>query len=257
MTEPVDPNEWQPQYSGPPQYSGQPPTAWQPPVPMTGPMTGPMTAPPQAPPWPQHSDYLPYPPPPPPRSHTRMIVAIVAAAVLVVAGVVAAVLVLRGSDAPAKLAAPSSVAGYDLASGAAADRVQGAIRGMASGIGGSAEKVMNAATIAVYSDQGDLPDLVLIGLTRSEAANVGAPADDTAIVQSMLAGAVSTAASTSFPAGPHGGALRCGVATFGAASETMCAWSDSRTVGVLVSVNPPQVIDRLAQIADEFRDVLD
>ena len=239
MSEPVDPNAvWQQ-----PPYGGPPPT-WQPPVPTAAP-----------PPWQPPGGYLPYPPPPPPspRRHTRLIIAIAVAGVLVVAAVVATVLVLRGGDT--KLAAPQSVAGYDRTTGTAAERVQSAIRGFASGVGGTTADVMNAATIAVYSDQGDVPDLVLVGLTRSQADASGAPSDDGTVVNELLAGAVPGASA--FDAGSHGGVLRCGSATFGAASETMCAWSDSHTVGMLVSISPARPPQELAQVTNQFRDKLD
>ena len=240
MSEPVDPNgPWQQ-----PPYGGPPP-AWQPPVPTAAP-----------PPWQQPGDYLPYPPPPPPapRRHTRLIVAIAVAGVLVVVAVVATVLVLRGGN-DTTLTAPQSVAGYGRTTGAAAERVQSAIRGFASGVGGTTAEVMNASTIAVYSDQGDVPDLVLVGLTRSRADASGAPSDDGTVVNELLAGAVPDAAP--FDAGSHGGVLRCGSATFGAASETMCAWSDSHTVGMLVSISPARPPQELAQVANQFRDKLD
>lgn len=252
MSEPVDPNPpWQPEYSGPPR--------WQPPVPMAppGPQLPPGPQPWQQPAgWQQPGDYLPYPPAPAPaRSHTGLILAVVAAVVVIVGGVVAAVLVLRGSDGPAKVAAPRSVGSYAIATGAGADRVSGAIRGFASGVGGSAAKLMNSATIAVYSDSGDVPDLIFVGLTRSQASDAGAPDGDQPMVAGLLAGAAPN--NQAFDPGSHGGVLRCGSATFGAASESLCAWSDSHTVGMLVSVNPAKATAVLARTANQFRDAVD
>lgn len=246
MSEPVDPNgPWQQ-----PPYGGPPPT-WQPPVPTAAP-----------PPWPQPGDYLPYPPPPPPpprRRRTGLIVAVVAVAVLVAGGAVALVTwLMRGSTPTARLAAPSSVGSFHLLTGPQADGVVKAIRDASPDIaGGAGGNLIKTATIAVYSVNGSDPELIFMGLTRSAATQVGIQGVDDDTVAHKLA--IMAPQNVSYPDGSHGGALRCGIGTMGPVTESICAWADAHTVGMLIvpDTTLSQSPQQLAQVADQFRDLLD
>ncbi len=266
MTEPTDPNARWPQSSpgqpyGGQAYPGRPyPTQPYPTEPYSG------------------DPYRPWPPmqpvagqPPLRRKKTRTtVIAALAAAIVVAGGIVAAVLATGHSNTAGSanagsstsrstnsgmLVAPDTVGPYHVASNSAISRMEGAMRGMAPGMSGSAADFVNHATITVYSEQGDSPSLIFVGTTRDEAAALGgAGVSDQELVDDLFSGALSH--SQPYDSGSRGGALDCGGAAFGAAQETMCAWSDVHTIGVLVSVNPAKAPQQLADTANQFRDKL-
>lgn len=250
MSEPQDPYQGAPHqppnnpYGQPPSYT---PPAYEPP---------PQSAPPPGG-WGgwgggQPGQWYPQQPPPPAPSSGRRTALISAAVVVVlaVAGVGTWLALRKDSSSPKKYGVPASFDGYTQVHGTAADRVDNAIRSMGTSAGGGAAKrIFDAATIGVYShDTGDQP--VLITLIVSTSASGSQGGDD--VTREMLSGAVPD--STTFPSGSHGGSTRCGAATFGVAHETMCAWSDSRASGMLVSVNEAMTVPGLATITQSFRD---
>ena len=276
MTEPVDPN--QPRSYEPPSY--QPPPYQPPPSYHPQPAQQPGSYPPPYPPpygagpqqqyggGPQQQypggwggpdgNWAPLSPPPARRNRTPLIVALVV--VLLVAAGVGAYFVFRSDGGSGKSGstkatnAPGSFAGYTRLDNAAATQVKNSVRQMGQNLGGGAAgQLFAAATIAVYAhDSGDQPVLITLTVPTS-AAGGGKSADD--ITGEMLSGA--TASNTSFPAGSHGGSVRCGLAQFGAVSETMCSWSDDAKSGLLVSVRESLQPRDLATVTNSFRNAVE
>src|SRR5262245_29783395 len=90
---------------------------------------------------------------------------------------------------------------------------------------------------AVYGTAGT-PDVVVFAAKWSSAfAHRAASA---AVDKDAAAGGTAGAGSTdarSFPAGPHGGALRCGHTTRGGQNALLCAWADKSTFGLVLYVS--------------------
>lgn len=260
MSEPQDPNheahrplsqQWSPpsdppaytlppqygpsQYGSPPQYGAQPHYGSSP-----GGWYGP------------DGQWVTQPPTPPSSSGRKT--ALIAAAVVVVlalAGIGAWLAVRKDSSGtPKKYGVPASFGGYSQLHGTTADRVDTAIRSLGNTAGGGAAKrIFDAATIGVYAhNSGDQPVLIALIVPTSVSGSAGGDG----VARELLSGAVPD--STAFPSGSRGGSTRCGTATFGAARETMCGWSDSHASGLLVSVNESMTASGLAAITQTFRD---
>jgi hypothetical protein len=216
-----------------------------------------------------------YPPPPgawpgagagwspaPPPSHRRrnVLIAVAVAVVLVAAGIGIFVAVDSGDDNggggkdDAHPHLPASFAGYSQLHNATADQVEHSMRSVGQNLGGGAAKrIFDAATIGVYAhDSGDVPVLVTLAVPTSAAGSGNSPDE---ITTQILSGA--TQGNQEFPPGSHGGSTRCGLAQFGAVSETMCAWSDERESGVLVSVQESLSPGDLAALTQKFRDAVE
>jgi hypothetical protein len=147
---------------------------------------------------------------------------------------------------------PTAFAGYTRVDGAVADRVKSAMRQMVSSLGGAPGRaVMSSASIGLYShDTGDQPVLITVTMPTPPSA---AGSDD--VVTKMIENA--TPSSEDFPSGRQGGAVRCGLAQYGVTSETMCAWSDAKESGVLVSVRESLSPADLAALTGKFRDAVE
>jgi hypothetical protein len=235
MTEPIDPNGASP--TGP-AYGYRPPP----------PFTPPAEAADQ--PWPMapQTDWAPPPPPPSHRGRNLLIVALV---VLVLAACgVGAYLTFRGS-ATDRLAIPSSFDGYRRLTNGNASRVESAMRSFA---GSSGSKIFASATVGSYArDSGDTPRLIVLVLPTRRIAAASNSSQD--VVQGLLTVVGPSAAG--YPPGPHGGSSECGRTTFGVVEETLCAWSDPATTGVMVSVLAPMTPRRLSRIELDLRDSID
>jgi hypothetical protein len=246
------PQHGQPQY-GPPQYG----------PPQYGP---PQHGPPQygqpqyGPPFASHYGYAPpgwepWLAEPPPRSRTPLIVALVVAALLV-AGAVAVVvgLTTTGTASPGRrIAAPDQVGAYHRLSDTASQTIENAMRDFAAGAGSAATTFFNRATIAAYAlDGGDTPSVIAVMIPTGQLPD-GLAARSA--VDQLLSAAVPN--SSAFPPGAHGGALSCGATQFGVVDETVCAWSDSATTGLVASVNPAQPPGAVAQTVQRLRDLID
>lgn len=269
MTEPLDPNE--PRRFEPPPYE---PPAYQPP---------PVTAPPPAyqpggyqpggyPPAPYPGGPSPYPgaqpvgwagpdgtwtpqPPAPDNRPRTALIVMVVVVVLVLAGVGAFFLLRSDDDGSGPKAAkpPGSFAGYTLLDNSAATRVKKSMIDVGHNMGGTTGRIFDQAAIGVYShDTGDQPVMITVTVPSSVAGSGETP--DT-ITSSLLSGAASS--NESFPAGRHGGSVRCGKAQFGAVSETMCAWSDETRSGMLLSVGESLQPADLATVTEKFRDAVE
>lgn len=256
MGEPIDPNP-QPTYRprpGPPPASYPPPPASYSPPPASY-SPPPTPYPPQGHPY-GFPGYSVPPPPgaPPARSRARRN-AIIAAAVVVVVGAGAGLgwyfTSSGGSSSSHRVKVPAAFDGYTQLTTSAAHQLEATMRSFGDTAGaGAAKRIFDAASIAVYAkDSGDQPVLVALVVPTASTAD-GASADE--ISSGLLQGAISQ--SSVYPSGPHGGVTRCGSTQFGIAAETMCSWSDSRTSGVVVSVNPPVPPTGLAGVSRSFRD---
>lgn len=267
MTGPTDPHAAPPPYGPrpdqppyqPPPY--QPPPAYQPPPgyqapPAFGaqPGTEPSAQYPAAGPgW-----QSPYPPqwPPPQPSHARRNVLIAVAVVVVLAAAgIGSYFAFRGSGSSNRLSLPSSFAGFSQENDATATRVERAIRGFGSGAGGEEKRIFDASTIAVYQKDSDVTTrLIAFALPASKVPRDqgGTPSQ---VTQGLLA--FMGANVPERPAGSHGGSSRCGATSVGAASETACAWSDSSTTGMLVSVGTPLSPGELGSVELALRDQVD
>jgi hypothetical protein len=196
---------------------------------------------------------MPPPPPPPTRSRALRTGLIVGAVVvLAAAGGIGWYLSSSGGGSSAhRVSAPQSFAGYTRLTNSTAKGLESSMRSLGETAGGGAAKrIFDAATIGVYAkNSGDQPVLISLALP-TKAADSSESADE--ITSQLLQGAVTN--GTAYSSGSHGGVTRCGTAQFGAAAETMCAWSDPKTSGVLVSVNPPVSPAALASVSVAFRD---
>ena len=278
MTEPLDPNE--PRRFEPPPYEPPPVTGppSYPPAPQPGSApygagpygSGPYGAAPYgAPPYPGAPAPYPGPQPggwpgpdgpwapaapwtPPPNNQRRNVLIVVAVVIVLVAAGVGAFFLLRDDKGSSAKAAkpPASFAGYTLLDNAAAARVKKAMLDFGHNMGGAAGRIFDAAAIGVYShDTGDQPVLITLTVPTSAAGSGQTP---DSITNQLLSGATSN--SDSFPAGRHGGSVRCGLAQFGSVSETMCAWSDNSKSGLLTSVGESLQPSEVATLTQRFRD---
>jgi len=279
MTEPLDPNEprrYEPPAYEPPAYAPPPVTTPPPSYPPAGYQSGGYQPggyqPGGYPPAPYPGGPAPYPgaqpvgwagpdgtwtpQPPTPDKRRRTVLIVVAVAIVLVAAGVGAFFLLRSDDngSSAKGAKPpAAFAGYTLLDNAAATRVKKTMIDVGHNMGGAAGRIFDQAAIGVYShDTGDQPVMITVTVPSSVAGSGETP--DT-ITRALLSGASSS--NEPFPAGGHGGSVRCGEAQFGAVSETMCAWSDNSRSGMLLSVGESLQPADLARVTQQFRDVVE
>ena len=253
---PHDPSGWPaagqppPPYVPPPPYA-RPAAALRPPPPYApGPSYGaqpPPGYPPQPgyPAWPGYQAWPPAPAPSQRRGITLIVLLCVAA--IVGAGVLTYYAVRKSS--PSRVTLPESVDGYSLLHTAQTQQLESMMRGMLSA-GGGAGSFHSAAVGAYGKNLGDLPQLIVLVLPTDALPAGGHAADFTNGVM------VSVVDPTSFPAGAHGGNVRCGTSQFGVRRGAVCAWSDSKTTGLIASstsVSPAA----LARIENDFRDRID
>ena len=261
MSEPIDPNEpyqptpaWQPVELPPSGYPAQPPYGYE--QPPSGYPAQPPSGYPAQPPYGYGAGYgyppqpqQPWPPASEPARRTPVtLIVLVCAAVLVAAGV-AGYFALSRSSSSGRPAIPASFDGYARLNNSQSHQAESMMRGIASG---SAEgSLLNEAAIGVYSkNTGDQPGLFVLMFSTSAMPS---RAEATNFTDGVLA-MVTTVSS--YPAGPHGGASRCGSTQFGTVPETVCAWSDDKTTGMMVSVASLQP-QALAGVENDFRDLVD
>jgi len=151
------------------------------------------------------------------------------------------------------IAAPESIGEYRLVTGALADQIQQAIQ--AELTSGSVEAaILSNATIAVYTNTGSAPPLILLALPRDHVNSLPQVAglSDTEIASSLMEGFLGK--TTAAPPGPHGGALQCGDGS--ADTGPGCGWSDAKTIGMLVSTAPGAIAHDMADLANQVRDTI-
>jgi hypothetical protein len=220
VTDPIDPNAYPPGYGW-----GMPPSA--------GPPSDPPVAPARA-------------------SQPRTVLLVVGILVLAVAATAVITSLLVHDDKPQPLAVPESFDGYTLLHNAASQRVEDALHSFASSVGGPAKTVFDSGTIGVYG-RSDAPNLIVFALRTDAVAARGS--DASTRVDQLLGQLLPDPAS--FPAGRHGGSEKCGITDVGAVTESACAWSDSKTTGMIVAVNPPLAPSRAAAVTLALREVVD
>ena len=288
MTDPVDPNEpsaWvpheaQPSYASQPPYGQQPeygqplygqppygeqPQYGQPPYGQPGqygqapygqpgqyrqaPYGQPPSYPGQyGPPYPSESYLVP-----PPKSRTKLWIVLGVVAALVVAGASAGV-ISNSSSSTHHVSAPDSIGSYTRLHSTEAQSVEKHMRDVGSASGSA---FISIATVASYgSGTGDVPNLIaVINSTKDLPDHASHSAQE--IVDTMFIGLAGPNQAEQEDAGSHGGVVECTPATFGVAQETLCAWSDSSTTGILVAVNPALATTALAQLVAMLRDQID
>jgi hypothetical protein len=110
----------------------------------------------------------------------------------------------------------------------------------------------------VYADNtGDLPTLIALTLPTSEMPKI-IGADPDTVVSNLLSQAATPGTTVQTSSGRHGGSMQCAYSTSGAVHETLCAWSDGVTTGLLVSVEQPVMTpEALGTVGNDFRDYVD
>jgi hypothetical protein len=180
-----------------------------------------------------------------------VIIAAVVVAVLAAGGIVA-VLIAGGSNKNSSsstdasgLSLPTTVGSYDELSGGTADQFRTTM-GQAFGTSGQLGNFFAKADIGLYGTNGQPPPKYIL---------VAAPADQyPALRASSLNG---SGGIRSYPAGSHGGAVDCFPQSVGTVQESVCFWSDSQTVGYLVSINATETTAQVAALVNTARDTID
>jgi hypothetical protein len=165
-------------------------------------------------------------------------------------GVVAAVVIgaaaCGGSSSPAPAASSAAPAASSPA--AAGLHLPGQLFGLSKNTSPGAEQVTRAISsqfsalssiarshqAALYGTEGGPALLVIAARLSSAAAHRAASA---AFDKRAAAGGTAGAGSTDarpFPAGPHGGALKCGHAARGGQRALLCVWADKWTFGGVI-----------------------
>ena len=112
---------------------------------------------------------------------------------------------------------------------------------------------VHAATVASYGENtGDVPTLITLFAPRSSGPSGGSDSD---AVTQMFAGIDSPV--TSYPPSSHGGALSCSTVTVVSAHETLCAWVDGQTIGLVIAVNTSHTTDDVAATSNLLRDLIE
>jgi hypothetical protein len=153
------------------------------------------------------------------------------------------------TGSPARITLPETFDGYSRLHSTQTQQLESTMRGMLSG--STSSDAFRSASVGAYTkDLGDQPQLIVLAFPT--AALPG-----TTVADEFTNGAMASVADpTSYPAGAHGGEVRCGTAQVGALGGVMCAWSDAKTTGLIASgtfVSPPT----LAHIENDFRDLVD
>jgi hypothetical protein len=182
----------------------------------------------------------------------RRLAAVVTAVVGVVAIVIVAVIGGHAAKPPT-LVAPQSFGGYSQVTSDTADRISSELKSLGASEGPDTAAAFRGATVATYGDNGDTVSLIFFGFSAkgTDAFGGSSPTEVTSEVLSALA-----TNPTTYPAGPHGGSLTCAQATVGIASETVCAWDDSKVFGMVVSANPALDPSVVAGLVNQLRDEL-
>jgi hypothetical protein len=229
-----------------------PPGSWQAPV---GEPVAPAAFAPGYPP-PQY--FAPAPPPPADPGTARRRTAIIAAiaGAIGVIGAVAVWTLVRhepsASDGSDALSLPDHFATYTRVHGGQEDQLERVMRSLASA-NPTAKQIIDKAAIGGYANStGDTPGLITLVMRTSTITGAGgAPSDFFAGLNAMLPSVQP------YPAGVHGGSLNCGQLAAGAGSAEVCAWSDARTVGIVLAVRPQLSADEAAMVTNSLRDEID
>lgn len=201
--------------------------------------------------------------PPPKKSRKGLVTGVVvAAAVIVLGGAAAAVGVASSGDdkksasasgvaspssaptspvdsgVPHSIVTPASVGPYKRLNGSLANRLASTMR-KSMGASGDSQyaDVYRTAKIAIYSKDGDTErPLIFVGLQGSDSPQIAEELKSNSPSQEVDATflGMGIGDAEDYPAGPLGGALRCGTGAVGAGNAAACAWADSSTVGMVI-----------------------
>lgn len=162
---------------------------------------------------------------------------------------------------PARSSRPALVrrpAGYRHLSGNVPRRIVAAMRRQAAQKAQAAGKVWGRACkrakIGLYRRRNGPEQLVFIGFGARTYPPLTAELRSTPAsgeLDSFLLGA-GVSQTTSYPAGPLGGVLRCGTERSSGVAVTMCAWADHSSLAILPETGISR--NRLASLALAFRD---
>ncbi|MCL2782287.1 MAG: hypothetical protein FWD74_12535, partial [Actinomycetia bacterium] len=145
------------------------------------------------------------------------------------------------------LSVPNTIGSFHKATGATADQMRSAMQQSLQGAGGD---MFANPTVEVYSDStggaDGIPTLILFVVPRGNAQTQGM--NDDQLTTAMLSAVTQDAKS--FDAGSHGGSLRCGT---GSGIGSVCAWSDSQTIGYLMNVGGGNA-QQMATMTNQARD---
>ena len=154
------------------------------------------------------------------------------------------------NGAPGRPTVPEGFDGYTLLHNDAAARLTANAQTTARG--------MNVAIAAYGRDTGDRPVLVAFVFRRADVdAGLGAgqpgsaSASDNVIADDLMQQVSSDALP--LPPGAQGGYVECGHARIGAFAGAVCAWSDPRWAGLVLSVQPTTTPEQLATVANDLR----
>lgn len=121
--------------------------------------------------------------------------------------------------------------------------------------GGEGKRMFEAATIGVYHSDTDVTSKLVVSAVRTAKVPHDARSSPSDITAELLHFTGSTVAERQ--PGPHGASSRCGYTSVSGFEATACAWSDSATTGMLVSVDDPVNPERLSAAELALRDRID
>jgi hypothetical protein len=184
----------------------------------------------------------------------RTTVWIAVAAVVAVLLAVGGYFLFSGDAKPKPVALPDSFAGYTRMTSAAARQAETAMRtGLSRRADGSQKDAIDAAGVGVYArGSTGLPELIVLAFPTSALHESGAPYEITDEMFSYL-----HPVNREYPAGAHGGSVRCGPIRSEATRIVACAWSDATTTGLAYAVPPATKPADLANTVNELRAAVD
>jgi hypothetical protein len=180
------------------------------------------------------------------RGSGRRVLLVAAAGLAAVAAAVAAAFALGGpsdgvgtvaapgtaatSPGSHTLALPASVGGLTLLTDGTSRQVGRDMRQQMSAANPAAAAVYAHALVGVYESAGSSKRVIFVGFAAADAPELGPDIASPAAADGVMVGA-HVADASPFPAGPLGGAMRCGLMSTGV---PICAWADGASLGMVV-----------------------
>jgi hypothetical protein len=162
--------------------------------------------------------------------------------------------VFSGDSKPKPVALPDSFAGYTRMTSPAAHQTETAMRtGLSRRADSSQKDAIEAAGVGVYArGSTGLPELIVLAFRTGALHEPGAPYEITDEMFSYL-----HPVNREYPAGAHGGSVRCGPIRSDATRFVACAWSDATTTGLAYAVPEATKPADLANTVNELRAEVD
>jgi hypothetical protein len=159
-----------------------------------------------------------------------------------------------GSGEAPRVALPETFQGYQRLHNGTDDSLRRRMAGQAS-VAGIGDAIFEHASIGAYArNTGDQPALIVFALPHRSLAALSSGGHD-ATARMLLTGAAIDAQS--YPAGPRGGALRCGSSTNANVPLSACSWSDDDNGGLLIVGYPHLTVNRTAALTNLLRAAID